>query len=377
MSQQRIPAWITVGVIPVANVLIAAIAAGLVFLYLNINPLDALQSMVSGAFGNGYGWGYTLYYMTSYIFTALAVAVAFKCGMFNIGGEGQAYIGALGVGLVCLTLGGHVPFIVLLPISILAAAVFGAAWALIPAALQAYRGSHIVITTIMFNFIAASLMNYLLVYFLKPAGTMSVESAVFNASSWIPKVHEVLAVFGIRLAASPLNLSIFWALFVAFAVWVFLWRTRWGYEIRSVGSNTSAAQYGGISISRITILTMLVAGALAGFMALNVVQGQAHQIKLNLVNQMGFTGIAVALMGRNHPFGIVLASLMFGFLTQGGSELQFEYAVDARIVVVLQGLVILFSGALQHMMKHPIERLYLNYARRRQHADDDQHPAEA
>ncbi|PTY37725.1 sugar ABC transporter permease [Saccharospirillum sp. MSK14-1] len=377
MSQQRIPAWITVGVIPLANILIAAIAAGLVFLYLNINPIDALQSMVSGAFGSGYGLGYTLYYMTSYIFTALAVAVAFKCGMFNIGGEGQAYIGALGVGLVCLGLGGHVPFIVLLPISIIAAAVFGALWALIPAALQAYRGSHIVITTIMFNFIAASLMNYLLVYFLKPVGTMSVESAVFDRASWIPQMHEVFAFFGIRIAASPLNLSIFWALFVAFAVWVFLWRTRWGYEIRSVGSNTSAARYGGISISRVTILTMLVAGALAGFMALNVVQGQAHQIKLNLVNQMGFTGIAVALMGRNHPFGIVLASLMFGFLTQGGSELQFEYSVDARIVVVLQGLVILFSGALQHMMKHPIERLYLNYARRRDANADDQHPAEA
>lgn len=359
MSQQRIPAWITVGVIPLANVMMAALAAGVVFWYLSINPIDALQTMAYGAFGNSYGWGYTLYYMTSYIFTGLAVAVAFQCGMFNIGGEGQAYIGALGVGLVCLWLGGVVPFIVLLPISILAAAVFGGLWALIPAWLQAYRGSHIVITTIMFNFIAAALMNYILINFLKPAGRMSVESAVFHPSSWIPKMHDFMSMFGIELSRSPLNLSMFWALFVAFAVWVFLWRTRWGYEIRSVGSNASGARYGGIHIPHVVILTMLVAGALAGFMALNVVQGEAHQIKLNLVNQMGFTGIAVALMGRNHPFGIVLAALLFGFLTQGGSELQFEYAIDARIVVVLQGLVILFSGALQNMMKHPIEQLYL------------------
>jgi len=374
MSQQRIPAWITVGVIPLANVVMAAIAAGLVFWYLDINPFDALGTMAYGAFGSSYGWGYTLYYMTSYIFTGLAVAVAFQCGMFNIGGEGQAYIGALGVGLVCLALGGHVPFIILLPISIVAAAVFGALWALIPAWLQATRGSHIVITTIMFNFIAAALMNYILINFLKPDGTMSVESAVFHESSWIPKMHDVLAVFGISLDRSPLNLSIFWSLFVAWAVWVFLWRTRWGYEIRTVGSNATGAQYGGIGIPRVVILTMLVAGGLAGFMALNVVQGEAHQIKLNLVNQMGFTGIAVALMGRNHPMGIVLASLLFGFLTQGGSELQFEYSIDARIVVVLQGLVILFSGALQNMMKHPIERLYLTLANR---SGSDQAAAEA
>jgi simple sugar transport system permease protein len=376
MSQHYIPAWITVVVIPLANVAMAAFAAALVFWYLNINPLDALQAMVYGAFGSSYGWGYTLYYMTSYIFTGLAVAVVFQAGMFNIGGEGQAYIGALGVGLVCLGLGGHVPLIVLLPISIIAAFVFGGLWALIPAWLQATRGSHIVITTIMFNFIAASLMNYILINYLKPADTMSVESAVFDPSSWIPKMHEAFALVGISIDRSPLNLSMFWALFVAFAVWVFLWRTRWGYEVRAMGSNPSGARYGGISIPKTVIMIMVVGGGLAGFMALNVVQGEAHQIKLNLVNQIGFTGIAVALMGRNHPLGIVLASLLFGFLTQGGSELQFEYSVDARIVVVLQGLVILFSGALQNMMKHPIERLYLRLASQRKEPSEE-HAAEA
>jgi simple sugar transport system permease protein len=376
MSQHYIPAWITVVVIPLANVAMAAFAAALVFWYLNINPLDALQAMVYGAFGSSYGWGYTLYYMTSYIFTGLAVAVVFQAGMFNIGGEGQAYIGALGVGLVCLGLGGHVPLIVLLPISIIAAFVFGGLWALIPAWLQATRGSHIVITTIMFNFIAASLMNYILINYLKPADTMSVESAVFDPSSWIPKMHEAFALVGISIDRSPLNLSMFWALFVAFAVWVFLWRTRWGYEVRAMGSNPSGARYGGISIPKTVIMIMVIGGGLAGFMALNVVQGEAHQIKLNLVNQIGFTGIAVALMGRNHPLGIVLASLLFGFLTQGGSELQFEYSVDARIVVVLQGLVILFSGALQNMMKHPIERLYLRLASQRKEPSEE-HAAEA
>jgi simple sugar transport system permease protein len=320
--------------------------------------------MASGSFGDSYGWGYTLYYTTSFIFTGLAVAVAFHCGLFNIGGDGQAYIGGLGVGLACLYLGDKLPFIILLPISIITAGLFGAAWAFIPAWLQAKRGSHIVITTIMFNFIASALMGYLLVEILKPEGQMSAESAVFAESSWIPKVAEVAAVFGIKLSNTPLNMSIVWALICCVGVYIFIWRTRWGYEIRSTGQNASAAKYAGIPLDKTIIMTMLISGMLAGFFALNVVQGEAHQIKFGLVNGMGFTGIAVALMGRNHPVGIILASLLFGFLYQGGSELQFEYGVDPRIIIILQGLVILFSGALENMMKHPIEKAYLMLSHR-------------
>jgi simple sugar transport system permease protein len=369
MSQSRIPAWIHVFAIPFVNILMAAVVAGFMFWYLDINPLDAVSTMAYGAFGDSYGWGYTLYYTTSFIFTGLAVSVAFHCGLFNIGGEGQAYMGALGVGIICLGLGDVLPFIVLLPLSIIAAGLFGALWAFIPAWLQAYRGSHIVITTIMFNFIAASLMAYLLVEVFKVEGSMSVESAVFAEASWIPKIYEVLSVFGIELRRSPLNLSIVWALLCAVGVYYFIWRTKWGYEIRSTGQNASAADYAGIRLGRTMVLTMLVSGMLAGFFALNVVQGEAHQIKLSLVNGMGFTGIAVALMGRNHPLGIVFASLLFGFLYQGGGELQFEYGVDPRIIIVLQGLVILFSGALEHMMKHPVERLYLAFAERTKKPD--------
>jgi simple sugar transport system permease protein len=364
MSQPRIPAWINVIVIPFVNILLASLVAGLMFLYLDINPIDAVKTMAYGAFGDSYGWGYTLYYTTSFVFTGLAVAVAFHCGLFNIGGEGQAYIGALGVGIVCLGLGDVLPFIILLPLSILAAGAFGALWAFIPAWLQAYRGSHIVITTIMFNFIAASLMAYLLVEVFKPDGSMSVESAVFAEASWIPKVSDVVAIFGIDLQRSPLNMSIVWAILCSIGVYYFIWRTKWGYEIRSTGQNASAAEYAGIPLGKTVVMTMMVSGMLAGFFALNVVQGEAHQIKLSLVNGMGFTGIAVALMGRNHPLGIVFASLLFGFLYQGGGELQFEYGVDPRIIVVLQGLVILFSGALEHMMKHPVEKLYLKFANR-------------
>ncbi len=143
MSQARVPAWITVVLLPAINILMAFLVSAILFYYLDINPLEAATIMWQGAFSSGEGIGFTLYYATGFIFTGLAVAVAFHAGLFNIGGEGQAYIGGLGVGLVCLFLGDTLPFVVLLPLAILVGGLFGAAWAFIPAWLQAKRGSHI------------------------------------------------------------------------------------------------------------------------------------------------------------------------------------------------------------------------------------------
>jgi simple sugar transport system permease protein len=359
MSQANVPAWVTVALLPAINVFVAFLVSALLFIYIDINPIDAIKVMWTGAFGYSEGFGYTLYYTTGFIFTGLAVAVAYHAGLFNIGVEGQAYIGGLGVGLICLTLGEVAPWYIVFPVAVVVGGAFGAAWAFIPAYLQAKRGSHIVITTIMFNFIAASLMAYLLVDVLKPETSMATESRVFAVGSWLPKLHEVFGIFGIKLAASPLNLSFIFALVCALFMWLFIWHTRWGYEIRSIGANATAASYAGISSLKMIVLTMLISGMLAGFFGINVLQGEIHQIKLNFVEGFGFTGIAVALMGRNHPIGVILASLLFGFLYQGGAELSFEYGVDRNIVVVLQGLVILFSGALEHMFRPTLERTYL------------------
>ena len=362
MSQARVPAWITVGVLPAVNILMAFLVSAILFTYLDISPTEAAKVMWEGAFSNSEGIGFTLYYATGFIFTGLAVAVAYHAGLFNIGGEGQAYIGGLGVGLVCLLLGDKLPGFVLIPLAIIVGGLFGAAWAFIPAWLQARRGSHIVITTIMFNFIASSLMAYLLVDVLKPANTMAPESRVFPQASWLPKMADVLNHFGLELSPSPLNISFFWALICALLVWLFIWRTRWGYEVRSVGANQSAAGYAGISYPKVIMVTMVISGMLCGFFALNVLQGELHQVKLNFVEGFGFTGIAVALMGRNHPIGVILASILFGFLYQGGAELSFEFGVDRNIVVVLQGLVILFSGALEHMFRPRLEAAWLALA---------------
>src|SRR5918994_998612 len=183
----KLPGWADYGLIPVVNLLVAFIVAGLVVLLVGENPLRAAVILFDGAFGSGQNIAYTLFYATNFIFTGLAVAVAFHAGLFNIGGEGQAYIAGLGVALVALTFDSILPWWLTFPLAIAAAAVVGALWALIPAYLQAKRGSHVVITTIMFNFIAGSLMVYLLVDVLKPAGSMAPQTRDFLDGAQLPK----------------------------------------------------------------------------------------------------------------------------------------------------------------------------------------------
>ena len=353
------PRWVGYALIPLINILLAFLVSGLIVYAIGVDPFEAMGIMVYGAFGFDEAIGYTLYYTTNFIFTGLAVAVAFHAGLFNIGGEGQAYIGGLGVGLVCLALDPYLPFIVILPLAILGAALFGAAWAFIPAYLQAKRGSHIVITTIMFNFIAFALMQYLLVNVLIKPGQMSPESREFAESAWLPFGHEMLGWIGIEVTRSPVNLSFFWALVCCVLVWLLIWRTRWGYAIRTLGSNETAADYAGINRVRVIIFTMCISGGLAGFVGLNEIMGVQHRLLLNFTAGYGFVGIAAALMGRSHPIGIVLASLLFGALYQGGAELAFEIPkITREMVVVIQGLVILFCGALEFMLKPQIEALF-------------------
>jgi general nucleoside transport system permease protein len=354
----ELPRWVEFALLPLLNLVLALLVAGVLVAIIGEDPWRALVTLVSGAVGNGEFLGYTLYYTTDFIFTGLAVAIAFHAGLFNIGGDGQAYIGGLGLGLVCLALGGW-PLILVLPIAILAAAAFGAAWAYVPAVLQAYRGSHVVITTIMFNFIAAALMQYLMVEVLIKPGQQSPESREFDPSTWLPRFNEAAAWFGLEVARSPLNLSFLWALAMAAFVWMLVWRTRWGYALRAVGRNESAAVYGGIVPARIIIMAMALSGALAGFLALNQIMGVQHRLLLNFTGGAGFVGIAVALMGRNHPIGICLAALLFGALYQGGAELAFEMPHITRdMVVAIQGLVILFCGALEFLFAPAAARLF-------------------
>ena len=357
-SRGELPTWVDVGLIPALNLLLALAATSIIFLLIGENPFECLWIMLKGAVGSLKGWSYLLYYATNFIFTGLCVAVAFHAGLFNIGGEGQAYFAGLGAATAGLGLE-FLPWPIVIPLAILASMLCGAFWAWVPGVLQAKRGSHIVITTIMFNFIASSLMVYLINYWFRPVGKMAVESREVSGA-YILSFREIAKqFFDYRLPASPLNLTIFLALAAAWGLWYFLWRTKLGYEIRAVGLNSEAAVYAGIKQDRIIMIAMAVSGALAGLVAVNEVLGAQHRLLLEYVQGAGFVGIAVALMGRNHPIGIVLAAMLFGLLYQGGTELSFaKQHINRDMVVVIQGLIILFMGALEQAFRPWLNALF-------------------
>ncbi|MFG6528026.1 ABC transporter permease, partial [Sulfitobacter sp. M23508] len=302
------PKWAEVILVPLISLLLAAVLSALVILSIGEDPVAAVNLMVKGALGSTYGWGYTLYYATNFIFTGLAVAVAFHARLFNIGGEGQAMLGGLGVALAAL----YIPWphwtLALIGCGVMAG-LLGAIWAAIPGWLQAKRGSHVVITTIMFNFIAAALLNYVLVNVMRPPGSMDPASARFPEAVHLPTLHELLAPLGIAFSKSaPANVSLLVAVGACVAIWMLIWRTRLGYEIRAYGHSQPAAKYAGISPVRITMITMIISGALAGLMAINNVMGESERLVLNATEGAGFIGIAVALMGRSHPVGVFFAA---------------------------------------------------------------------
>ncbi|MCC7321703.1 MAG: ABC transporter permease [Rubellimicrobium sp.] len=356
----RLPNWADVILIPLISIVLAMILSGAVIAAIGQNPVTALRIMVAGAFGTSNNFGYTLYYATNFIFTGLAVSIAFHARLFNIGAEGQAGLGGLGVALVCL----YLPWphwSLALVAAILAAFAFGAAWAAIPAYLQVRRGSHIVITTIMFNAIAAALLNYLLVNIINLKGSMDPATARFPDSTHLPSLADMLRPLGIPFSTTaPANIALLLAILAAFLVWVLIWRTRLGYELRAFGHSESAARYAGINAFRITMIVMLASGGLAGLLAINKVMGEAERLVVGAVEGAGFIGIAVALMGRNHPLGVILAALLFGALTQGGQILSQNQttSIPVELVIVIQALVIMFTGALDEMVRAPLVRLF-------------------
>jgi general nucleoside transport system permease protein len=362
---ERLPTWADATLVPVLSIIIAFAISALVILGIGENPVNAMGIMIEGGLGSTYGWGYTLYYATNFMFTGLCVAVAFHATLFNIGGDGQAQLGGLGVALACLYIPWPNWWLALIGASA-GAALFGAAWAAIPAWLQAKRGSHIVITTIMFNYIGSSLLVYLLVNVLRPVGSMDPASANFPKSIALPNLSTILGLVGIPFSnQTPANVTFLIALLACVLVWLLIWHTRFGFALRAFGKSEPAARYAGISPVKITMYAMLISGALAGLMSINNVMGESGRLVLNSSEGAGFIGIAVALMGRSHPLGILLASILFGFLYQGGAELAMWTSIPPQLILVIQALVILFTGALDNMVRMPVEAAFHRFAKRR------------
>jgi simple sugar transport system permease protein len=329
-------------IFPLVAVVAAFLVGGIVVALIGDDPIETYRLLIGSALSWPDGIGYTLFYATPLIFTGLAVAVGFRCGLLNIGAEGQLTIAAFATAWAGITFA-HVSAWILIPLTCGVAVLSGAAWAAIPGALKARFGSHEVINTIMMNFIAAGVVSALTQSYFRAQGDPILETLPIAAQAHIPRLGQMLPGIPVRL---PLNIAFVLAVAACLLVYIFLWRTKWGYEIRATGANPSAAEYGGIKIKKQIVLAMAVSGGLAGLVAINEVLGYRYRYYEGFSANYGFTGIAVALLGRNHPAGVLLAALFFGALTRGGLFVDiFTEHVSKDLVFVLQALIILFVAS--------------------------------
>jgi simple sugar transport system permease protein len=340
---------------PLIAVVAAFVVGGILILIIGDNPLTAYGLLFGSALSWPVGIGYTLFYATPLIFTGLAVLVAFRCGLLNIGAEGQLYIGAFATAWVGITFANLSPWL-LIPMCFLAAMVGGGIWGAIPGILKARFGSHEVINTIMLNFLAIALLSYFTQYHYKTPGDPIMQTVPIGQTAHIARLGKFIPGMPQFI---PLNLAFVLALICCLLVYLFLWRTKWGYELRSTGTNPSAAEYGGISVRKQIIVAMTISGTLAGMVGINEVLGYRYRYYDGFSDNYGFTGIAVALLGRNHPVGVIISALLFAILQRGGIPVDaFTEHVTKDIVQVLQGTIILFVAA-EAMFRGPFAKFGL------------------
>lgn len=328
---------------PVLAVVAAFALGGLVMLAIGKNPLLVYGKMFSLTLGTGYGWGQVLFRATPLILTGLAVAIPFQAGLFNIGGEGQALVGIFACAAVGLGLPPETPAVIALPLCLLASMLAGAGWAGIAGLLKIRFGVSEVITSIMLNFIAAALVGYFLLNTFALPGTMQTAAVADGAR--LPRLSALTGLF----LHSPANLSFLFSLLLAAGFSFALYQTKFGYELRAVGLNPDAARYAGIDRNGFILVSMLMAGALAGLSAANIVLGYKGYYEYGMGAGTGFLGAAVAMLANGNPLGIVLSALLFGLLDYGGLTINAQ--VPKEIFYMLQAAVILFVIASQKLFK--------------------------
>jgi len=301
------------------------------------NPFYIAKVLFNSAFGSRYDLGLTLFYTTPLIFCGLSVALAFHAGLFNIGGEGQLTVATLTAAAIGVFLP-NVPFPIAPILALAGALAAGALWGFFAGWLRAVRGSHEVIVTIMLNFIAAGLTSWFTLQIIPNPNSQNPETAVVGPG-YLLKDYDLVAKF---FPDTPVSAALLIAIFTAISVWVLLWKTTFGYELRTVGANPEAAKRAGISEKNIKIWAMCLAGALAGFVALGEVMGSAGQFKVGFSADYGFIGIAVALLAQNNPLGIIAAAFLMGALHKGASDLDLETTTITRdFSKIIQSLIIL------------------------------------
>ncbi|NTV45761.1 MAG: ABC transporter permease, partial [Chlorobiales bacterium] len=298
--------------LPVLALVVAFMLGGLLIWLIGQNPFAIYGKMFSMTLGNEYGLGQVLFRATPLILTGLAVAIPFQAGLFNIGGEGQVLMGAFACALVGTLLPASTSWIVAVPVSLLSAMLAGAVWGGFAGWLRSRFGVNEVITTIMLNFIAAAIVGYFLTHHFAVRASVHTSEVIPGAT--IPRLDNVFGIF----RRTPANLSIFLSLAIVAAMYVLLYKSRYGYELRSVGQNTDAARYAGINVNRHLMLSMALAGGITGLVAANNVMGYKHYYESGITSGLGFIGIAVAMLAGSNPVWIIFSALLFGMLDYGG-----------------------------------------------------------
>jgi ABC-type uncharacterized transport system permease subunit len=327
--------------VPLLAIITAIIIGGIIIAIVGGNPFAAYLGLAEGAFGSAKALSETAVWATPYIFAGLAVALAFKGGLFNIGAEGQLAVGAVVSALIGYALPGwlhtSLPWFIHLPLTVGLGTLGGAIWGAIPGALKAYTGGHEVINTIMMNYIALNITSFLLNGPMRDPNplNLSAKTPDIAVSARIPPIFPGLRVhWGFVLA-----------LLIAVFVWWLLQKTTMGFEIRTVGANPDAAKYAGINVKWNIILTMGLSGALAGMAGVIEVTALNYRHELGFSIGYGFDAIAIALLGKNNPFGVVLAAILFGAMRNGGTRMQFMTQIPVDIISVIQALILLFVAA--------------------------------
>ena len=324
--------WKTISV-PLAAVLLAAVIGAIILAVSGANPFRAYAALIQGAFGNSKAVGRTLEKATPLIFSGLAVAFGFKAGLFNIGAQGQLLFGAITAAAIGFGIEG-LPALLHIPLALLGGGVAGALYGAIPGALKTFTGAHEVITTIMLNYVAINITDYL-------ADGPWKDTAPGNIVARTPQIFDSAKIPEI----GGVSFSIVIAILFAAITWWLLWRTTLGFEIRTVGQNPHAAKYAGVKVARTVILTMILSGLLAGIGGSIETQGVVGRYQPGFNAGLGFDGITIALLGKTHPFGVIPAAILVGAMKAGSSQMQFSAGVAKEITDVIQALILFFVAA--------------------------------
>ncbi len=319
-------------VVPVVSVTLALLVGGLVLLASGEDPIAVYRAMFNGAFGSRNSLAETLVKTIPLLLTGLGVGIAFRMQLWNIGAEGQIYLGAIAATRIALFVMPSSPASLLVPAMVLAGLAGGAAWGLIPGLLRARLGVNEIITSLMLNYVAILLADQLVHGpWRNPIGFGFPGTAQFPEAAWLP-----------RWGTTRVHLGLAFGLVAAGLVWVVLRRSRWGYEIGVMGGNERAARYSGMPTARNILLVMAFSGALAGLAGMSEVAGIGHQLQRNLSPGYGYTAIIVAWLGRLHPAGIGLVAFLLAGLLVGGDQIQMSMGLPAAIAPMLQGTILFF-----------------------------------